>query len=113
VDLLRRRQRAEFRFIGEFVRRAGAVQEADIVVRNRERMAHHRPQRSDAGPAGNKYESLFRGIVGKCERTYRTFHIDPRARFQSEMVPWLSVALDPDEQLENAFPFRILRRGGD
>ena len=85
----------------------------DIVVDQHQRVTQHRPQRRNAGAAGDEHKPLLRRLVGKLERADRTFDVDRRAGLESEMRSRLAVAFNAHQELEHARAGGIRRRRGN
>ena len=96
------RQRAQFVLVRELVRRARAVEQADVAVRQVQRVPQHRAQRRDAGAAGDEHEPALVGSGGKRERAERAFDVDERARLERQVRARRAVGVDADEQLERS-----------
>jgi hypothetical protein len=110
LDLSAVGERAQFGFVGEFVGRPRAVEQSDRTMRNGERVAQHRPQRRDAGAAGDEDEARLGGIGRKRERAERPFDVDQHAGFEGQMRPGGSGGVDADEQLDRSGLLRVFGR---
>src|SRR5207248_732969 len=84
--------------VREFIRRSRAVEQSDVTMRDRQRVAQHRSQRRDTGTAGNEDESPLGRIGRERERTEGPFHVDPRSRFEQETLAAGSFRVRADEQ---------------
>ena len=113
VDLALARHRAELVFERELQRRSGAVEQSNFVMRDTQRVAHHRAQRRDSGPAGDEQESAFGGIRREREPPQWAVDVDRLAGPQGEMQPGGAFRIDANQQLQVAVPLDILRRGRD
>ena len=79
------RQAAQLLLVRELVRRPRAVEQPDVAVRHRQRMAQHRAQRRDAGAAGDEDEAALVGHGGKRERAERPFDVDELPGIERQM----------------------------
>ena len=99
--------------IREFVRRARAVEQPDVAVRQVQRVAQHRAQRRDAGAAGDEDEAALVRRRRKGERAERTVDVDELPGSSVRCGAGRAVGVDADQQLEPAVAPRVLGRGGD
>ena len=106
-------RRAELLFVRELVRRARAVEQPDVAMGQRQRMAHHRSQRRDPGPAGDEHEAALVRRGRKRERAERTFDVDELTAIERQVRAGCSVGFDADQSSRRPFSTRILRCRGD
>ena len=94
------RERAQFVFVRKLVRRTRTVQEADLVMRDRQRVVKHGAQRRNAGPARDEDELALGGRRWKRERSQRTIDIENAAALERKVRPRRAVGIDADEELQ-------------
>src|SRR5439155_11878779 len=103
----------EFLPVRKLVGGPRAVEQANLPMGHRQRMAQHRAKRSDASPAGDEHESVFLWNWREGKRPARAFDVETRADVERQTGGRVALLVHTHQQLDPAVATRVLRGCGN